>query len=71
MIFDTTAEKAHMDVRTAAERLHISEATLRRMVENRQIAHIRLGSGRGRVVFTQAHLDAYLQRRTVPVAQAA
>ncbi len=71
-MFDTSAAKeSYLDVRSTAARLGVAEVTLRRMVATRQIEHLRIGSGAGRVLFTQAHLDAYLQRRTVPVAQAA
>ncbi len=71
-MFDSSAaNKNYFDVRSAAVRLGIAEVTLRRMIAMRQIEHLRVGSGAGRVLFTEAHLDAYLQRRTVPVAQAA
>ncbi len=71
MLDASTATQPYLDVRTAAERLGVAEVTLRRMVTMRQIDHLRIGSGAGRVLFTQAHLDAYLQRRTVPSVQAA
>jgi excisionase family DNA binding protein len=71
-MFDSSAAtQPYFDVRTAAVRLGIAEVTLRRMIAMRQIEHLRVGAGAGRVLFTQAHLDTYLQRRTVPVAQAA
>jgi excisionase family DNA binding protein len=71
-MFDiSAATQSYFDVRSAAVRLGVAEITVRRMVSMRQIEHLRVGSGAGRVLFTQAHLDAYLQRRTVPVAQAA
>ena len=71
-MFDlSAANKNYLDVRTAAVRLGIAEVTLRRMIAMRQIEHLRIGSGAGRVLFTEAHLDAYLQRRTIPAVQAA
>ncbi len=65
-MFDTSAAKEpYFDVRIAAERLGVAEITVRRMVTERKIEHLRIGSGAGRVLFTDSHLDDYLKRVTV------
>ncbi len=66
-MFDSSAAKQnYFDVRTAAVLLGIAPVTLRRMISLRRIEHLRVGSGGRRVLFTKQHLDAYLQRATVP-----
>jgi len=65
-MFDSTAAKQpYFDVRTAARRLGVAEITIRRMVTEKKIDHLRIGSGSGRVLFTELHLDSYLKRATV------
>ncbi len=65
-MFDSTAAKQpYFDVRTAALRLGVAEITIRRMVTEKKIDHLRIGSGSGRVLFTELHLDSYLKRATV------
>ncbi len=69
MNFDMNAATKTFDVPATAKRLGISQITLRRMIARREIAFLRLGSRRGRIVFTESHLDDYITRRTVmPVA---
>jgi excisionase family DNA binding protein len=71
-MFDSSAAtQTYFDVRSTAARLGVRDFTLRRMVAMRQIEHMRLGSGAGRVLFTEAQINDYLQRRTVSAAQAA
>ncbi len=71
-MFDiSAATQPYFDVRNAAVRLGVAQVTLYRMIAKEQIGHLRIGSGAGRVKFTEAQLNDYLQRRTVPVAQAA
>jgi excisionase family DNA binding protein len=61
----------HIDVEEAAARIGITKFTLRRIVAERQIEHLRIGSGGGRILFTDAHINEYLRRRTVPVQEQA
>ncbi len=71
-MIDTSAVKfKYLDVEEAAARIGITKFTLRRIVAERQIEHLRIGSGAGRVLFTEAQINDYLQRRTVSAAQAA
>jgi excisionase family DNA binding protein len=55
-------------LKEAAQRLNISAALLRRLVETGAIGHVRLGMGtqRVRVAFTEEQLVAFLESRTVP-----
>ncbi len=71
MFDSSTATQPYLDVRTAAVRLGVAEGTLYRIITARQIEHLRIGAGSGRVFFTEAQINDYLQRRTVPIAQAA
>jgi excisionase family DNA binding protein len=58
------------NVREAAERLGLSEITIRRCMARGEIGFIRLGSKRGKVFFTSQHLADYLRRREVPAIAA-
>jgi excisionase family DNA binding protein len=65
---------SYLNASVAAAKLGISESTLLRCVRLRDISHVRLGSGRGRVMFRESDLQDYVSRRTVPAqtqAQAA
>ncbi len=63
MSFDMNAATKTFDVPATAKRLGIAEVTLRRMIARREIGFLRLGSRRGRIIFTEDHLDEYLTRR--------
>ena len=58
------------DVRQAAKSLRVSEITLRRMLANQEIGHIRIGSGRGRIRILGSQIDAYRASRTIEAAAA-
>ncbi len=62
-MFDMTAARSHFGVTVAAARLGVAEMTLRRMIARREIGFLRLGSRRGRIVFSESHLNEYLERR--------
>jgi len=49
----------------AAEYLHISYSTLRRIMKNKQIEYVIVCGGKR---FMKKHLDAYLERNTIRVA---
>ena len=66
MFDSSTAVRLYLNVRTAAARLGVAEITLRRMVAEKKIEHLRIGSGAGRLFFTQSNLDAYLKRAVIP-----
>ena len=68
-MFDSSAANAnYLDIKTAAARLGVSEITVRRMITEQQIEHLRIGSGNGRILFTEAQFSDYLKRRTVPAS---
>ncbi len=71
MFNSTTTNQPYFNVRAAAKRLGVAEITIRRMVTERKIDHLRIGSGSGRVLFTESHLDSYLKRATVSARAAA
>ncbi len=52
----TVFERKH-----AAEKLRISLVTLDRMLNKKRIAYFRVGR---RVLFTQTHIDEYIERNT-------
>ncbi len=60
-----------INVKDAAELLKRSEFTVRRLVKNREIACIRVGTGRGRIAFTEDQLRSYIVARTFDVKAAA
>jgi excisionase family DNA binding protein len=68
MRFDCSAARQTLDVKGAAQRLGLSEITFRRMIAKREIAHTRIGSGRGVIVFTEDDIQDYLRRRHVAIA---
>jgi hypothetical protein len=69
--FDTSAAaNKYFNVTAAAKRLGLSEITLRRCMARSEIAFIRLGSRRGKIIFTSQHLADYLRRREVPAIAA-
>ena len=47
-------------VRETAERLGIAISTVYDLVRQRKINHHRVGTGRGRILFTEQDLSAYL-----------
>ncbi len=49
-----------VSVREAAERLGIAISTLYDLVRQKKIAHHRVGTGRGRILFNEEDLSAYL-----------
>jgi len=60
----------YFSVRQAAERLRLSEITIRRCMERGEIAFLRLGARRGKIIFTEQHLADYLRRREIPAIAA-
>lgn len=54
-------------VKDAAARLGVDQSTVYRLCHARRIAHRRIGTGAGRIVFTEADLGAYLASCVVPV----
>ena len=56
-----------LSVRQAAEQLHLDQSTVYRLCGARKIQHRRMGTGKGRIVFTTADLDQYLESCVVPV----
>lgn len=57
-----------LDIPTVARALERSEMTVRRLVKRGEIGYLRIGQGRGRIMFLQRHLDEYMARceRTIP-----
>lgn len=51
-----------MTIPEVAERLHVAEITVKRMVRDDEIEFLRIGSGRGRIFITQRALLDYLNR---------
>lgn len=51
------------DIHAAAKRLGVSECTVKREVKRKAIGFYRVGSGNGRLRFSDAHLQAYLNAR--------
>ncbi len=58
-----------LTVRQAAERLGCSEQLVYRLVESRQLAHYRVGLGRGKITIAENDIDAYLASRRVDVGR--
>ena len=56
-------------VKEAAEKLGISPSKLYQMAQRREISHLRVPPPNGRILFTQADLDAYLARCRVEVSR--
>lgn len=52
----------------ARELLGVSGPTLRRMLAEKSIEHLRIGSGHGWIRFRREHIESYLRRRTVSAA---
>lgn len=52
-----------MTVAQAAEYLGVSESTVRKHVQQREIAHYRIGIERGAIRFDPHDLDEFLDRR--------
>jgi excisionase family DNA binding protein len=68
----SSSTTTYLDVSEAATRLGCAPITIRRLVSDKAIEHVRIGARGGRILFTQAMLDDFLARRTVrPLAQAA
>jgi excisionase family DNA binding protein len=53
-----------MTMAAVAERLHVSEATVKRMVRDREIEYLRIGTGRGRIYVSERAFLEYLARST-------
>lgn len=51
----------------AKEYLHVSIATIDRLIGSRAIAHIKIGK---KVLLKRADLDAFLRKRTIPAKAA-
>jgi excisionase family DNA binding protein len=54
-----------LTVKEAAEALRVSEATVRALVEKKLLRHVRVGTGRGRVLIPEDAIEEHLQARTV------
>ena len=54
-----------LTVRDVARQLNVSAACVYALVEQRQIPHVRIGSGRGVIRFRPGDVDAYLAERHV------
>ncbi len=74
MLNQTAAKQTYFDIPGAAEQLRLAAITVRRLVRDKAIEHVRFGAGvtGGRVYFTQTMIDDFVARRTVrPLAKAA
>jgi excisionase family DNA binding protein len=54
----------------AAEILHVSASTVKRLVRTRQLETVRIGTGRGRLFITQRALLAYANANVNPTGVA-
>jgi hypothetical protein len=70
MIDTSAANQKYISVSEAALILGCAPLTLRNFVSKRAIAHIRLGSERGKIMFTMDMIDDFVQSRTVQPAMA-
>lgn len=57
------AQRQAMDAQQVARRLGISVYTVKREVKRGAMDYYRIGSGRGRLRFSEAHLQKYLAGR--------
>ena len=57
-----------LSVAEAAAALGLDTSAIYRLVQAKKIPHRRIGAGGGRIVFTQADLDEYLESVRVPIA---
>ena len=55
----------------AADALRISTRTLDNKVKHEEIGHVRIGEGRGRVLFRPCDLEAFAARHVRPAKRAA
>lgn len=68
----SSSTATYLDVSEAATRLGCAPITVRRLVSDKAIEHVRIGARGGRILFTERMLDDFITRRTVqPMAQAA
>lgn len=63
----------HFTVKQAAERLHVSIATVYQLCAERKLAHHRIGVGRGTIRISEEDLTAFLESckvdgQTLPAA---
>jgi excisionase family DNA binding protein len=54
----------------AAEILHVSHSTVKRLVREHRLETVRIGTGRGRIFITQRALLAYANSNVNPAAVA-
>lgn len=54
-----------LTVREAARRLKVSEGCIYSLIASRQLPHIRVGCGRGRIRIREDDLNGYLAERRV------
>lgn len=74
MIDTSAANQTYFDVYKAAARMGCAPITVRRLVADKAIEHVRIGAGitGGRILFTERMIDDFVTRRTVqPSAKAA
>jgi excisionase family DNA binding protein len=60
-----TGRENLLSPRDAASALGVSQATIYALVAAKAISHVRLGLGRGKIAFSEAHLLEYLRRNEV------
>ena len=60
-----------LSIEEAAAMLHVSRRTLTRMLQEEQLEHVRIGTGRGQPRITMRAINDYLARRTVRADQTA
>ncbi|MFL6545382.1 MAG: helix-turn-helix domain-containing protein, partial [Candidatus Udaeobacter sp.] len=58
-----------LTVRQAAAQLGCSEQLVYRLVESRQLAHFRVGLGRGKIAISESDVATYLASRRVDVTR--
>ena len=61
----TSRDNLLLSPRQAAHALAVSTATIYALVAAKAISHVRLGLGRGKIAFSEAHIQDYLRRNEV------
>jgi excisionase family DNA binding protein len=52
-----------LTVAETAERLGVSVALVYRMAAQREVEHVRVGIGRGKILFQESEIEKYLRER--------
>lgn len=58
----TTEERLMLSIEEVAERLRVSESTIRNLVREKKLRAYRIGGKRGRLRFTAEDVDRYIER---------